>query len=393
MVLVVLPVLLGMAAFAIDVGFIYNLRAQMQDAVDAGALAGASALPDSEAEGEARGLEYASKNYVGKEMLAPEETEVIVGYWEHNTRTFYPASSADDDVYPNAVRVVGRKARIGLFFARIFGIGATEVAREAIALSDSGRCRGVWGMIGGFGSGTIETDSYDSRLGAYGPGNIGENGDICSNGDVGFVGNVTIRGDVMCGPGYTVDMAGGSGEIWGTVSELPRQLEPPVVDASEARFNNNNDTITLTDLGNDPWQSGGIVLTSYDNLTLEPGTYYFESVDMTGQSTLTVTGPTVIYLDGDGRFAGGALMNVTQNPADLTIYCTGTEIKLAGHSGFHGVVIAPNTDVELVGTADYFGTIIARTIDMTGTSFLHVDEAVVADLFGDDGANAPTLVR
>jgi hypothetical protein len=393
MVLVVLPVLLGMAALAIDVGFIYNLRAQMQDAVDAGALAGASAMPDGAAEGEARGVEYATKHCVGKEVLVPEETKVQVGYWEHTARTFYPASSLDEDIYPNAVRVVGRKERIGLFFARIFGIGATGVAREAVALSDSGRCRGIWGMIGGFGSGTIETDSYDSRLGPYGPGNIDQNGDICSNGDVGFVGSVSIRGDVMCGPGYTVDIDGGSGEIWGVVSELPQQVEPPAVDPSEAEFNNNNDTITLTDYGIDPWQSGGIRLTDEDNLTLEPGTYYFQSVTMTGQATITVTGPTVIYVVGDGKFTGGGLVNVTHDPANLIIYGTGEVLKLAGGSGFYGTLIAPDSDLELVGNAEYFGTLIAARIDMVGTSIIHVDEAVVADLFGDDGANAPTLVK
>jgi hypothetical protein len=392
-VLIVLPVLFGMAALAIDVGFIYNLRAQMQNAVDSGALAGASALPDNETEGEARGVEYATKHHVGKEVLLPEETEAVVGYWEHITRAFYPASSMDEDVYPNAVRVVGRKEGIGLFFARIFGIGATEVAREAVALSDSGRCRGIWGLVNTFGSGTIETDSYDSRLGPYGAGNMDQNGDICCNEDVAFNGSVTIRGDVMCGPGYTVDIGGGSGEIWGVVSQLPHQLEPPVVDPSEARFDNNNDTITLTDLGNDPWQGGGIRLSSDDNLALEPGTYYFEYVNMTGQSTITVTGPTMIYVDGDGKFGGGGIVNVTHDPANLMIYGTGEELKLAGGSGFYGAVVAPDSDLELVGTAEYFGTLIARTIDMAGTSIIHVDEAVVDDLFGNGDANTPTLVR
>jgi hypothetical protein len=393
MVLVILPVLLGMAALAVDLGFVYNLRAQMQDAVDAGALAGASALFESEAEAEARGVEYATKHYVGKEALVPEETEVQVGYWEDFTRTFYPASALDEYVYPNAVRVVARKDGIGLFFARIFGIGATEVTREAVGLMDSARCRGIWAMTYGFGSGTIETDSYDSRFGPYGPGNMQQNGDICCNGDVGFVGSVNIRGDVMCGPGYTVDIGGGSGEIWGTVSELPRELEPPVVDASEAEFNNNNDTITLTDLGNDPWQSGGIRLSSDDNLTLEPGTYYFQSVTMTGQSTITVTGPTVIYADGDAAFGGGGITNVTQDPANLVIYGTGEVLKLAGGSGFYGVVVAPDSNLELLGNADYFGTMIVGTFDMVGTSIIHVDEATVAELFGAYGANAPTLVR
>ncbi len=48
LVVVTIPVLLGMAALTIDVGYIYNLRAQVQNTADAAALAGASAVKESQ---------------------------------------------------------------------------------------------------------------------------------------------------------------------------------------------------------------------------------------------------------------------------------------------------------------------------------------------------------
>jgi hypothetical protein len=114
---------------------------------------------------------------------------------------------------------------------------------------------------------------------------------------------------------------------------------------------------------------------------------------MVGQSTLTITGPTQIYVDGNAKFAGGGVVNVSQNPRNLTIYGAGHEFKFAGGSGFYGAIVAPESDVTLLGNAEYYGVLVGRTLDMRGTSFLHVDEAVVADLFGGDGAVAPVLVE
>jgi len=48
MVVVFLPVLVGFAALVIDVGVMYNTRADLQNAADAAALAGATALASDE---------------------------------------------------------------------------------------------------------------------------------------------------------------------------------------------------------------------------------------------------------------------------------------------------------------------------------------------------------
>jgi len=79
---IALPVLLGMAALAIDVGYIFTSTAELQNAVDAGALAGASALPASDTEVKQRAMESAAQNYVSGESVDVPVENIEIGYWE-----------------------------------------------------------------------------------------------------------------------------------------------------------------------------------------------------------------------------------------------------------------------------------------------------------------------
>ena len=81
MLVVALPVLLGMAALAIDVGYIFTSLAELQNAVDAGALAGASALSSTETEVRARVMEVAGRNSLSGEPVAVPAENIEIGYW------------------------------------------------------------------------------------------------------------------------------------------------------------------------------------------------------------------------------------------------------------------------------------------------------------------------
>lgn len=50
---------------------------------------------------------------------------------------------------------------------------------------------------------------------------------------------------------------------------------------------------------------------SSENLTLDPGTYYFESISMTGSSVLTIKGSTTIYISGNVSVSGSAKFGTT----------------------------------------------------------------------------------
>ena len=64
-----LTLLLGMAALSIDLGYMYNRHTEMQNAVDAGALGGATGLPSSNDEARARAIQTTQSNYLGPEAI------------------------------------------------------------------------------------------------------------------------------------------------------------------------------------------------------------------------------------------------------------------------------------------------------------------------------------
>jgi hypothetical protein len=393
LVAIALVMLLSFVALAVDAGYIYVSRAQMQRAADASALAGASALLEGDDAAIARALEAADRNPVGGTPVSPEEATVIIGSWEAVAGEFYPESEYDR-VSPNAVRVIGTRLDVPLFLARIMGASTTDVIRDATAVSGGGICAGVWGLEGVGGQGTINTDSYNADDGPYGSGKINGHGDICSCQDIDLGGDVEIHGDVVWGEGYSLNTSGSSYEIWGHKHWQRCADFVPPFDMEGAADDNDNDTIGLTDHGDSPFRGHGcdLDLREYDNLTLNGGRYYFTSMTLRAQSTLTIAGPTEIYVSGPAKLAGGGIVNVSEDPADLVIYSTGNTMDLSGNEGFYGAVIAPTTHIELVGTGDFYGTILGRTVEANGTAFVHVDERLVFSLF-DLEIIAPVLVE
>jgi Putative Flp pilus-assembly TadE/G-like len=105
-----LVVLLGMAAAVLDVGSWYRAHRSLQATVDASALAGAQALPESTSEANALATEYASKNG-GGDM----------------TVTFSTKAFAND-----TITVEGKRPAPG-FFSKVFGLDSVTVRTTASA--------------------------------------------------------------------------------------------------------------------------------------------------------------------------------------------------------------------------------------------------------------------
>ncbi len=390
--MVTLTLLIGFAALAIDVGYMYSIQAELQKAADASVLAGATQLHDY-IEIVDIAQAYAEQNYPDSGTILAE-SDIEVGNWSQSSSSF-----AAGAIPSNAVRVLARRAEVNsnpvqMFFASILGISKADLGARAVALTGGARCAGIWGLEGITGSGDISTDSYRSDDGFYGAGNIYANGDLCSNQDIALEGNVAIWGDAMYGPGYGLSTSGKSYYISGDRRQLCCQVEAPTFDIDEIMANNDNDTIGLTDRSRDPFESSpwNLVVTGNDNLTLAPGTYYFDSVLIDGISTLTTTGLTKIYITGIAAFTGNGVANLTQVPANLQIFSTGPTLSLDGTAGFYGAVVAPTTDIILAGTGEFYGTILGRTVDSDGTNTIHVDESLIADLF-DIESVTPIIVQ
>src|SRR6476660_1807675 len=126
-VVLALLALLGISAFAIDVGFAYFAKRQLQSATDAAALAGAQDLPDL-----ATAVKVAS-DYAPDNMPANLSTYHFT-YQTKCTNTSVIAAGCDAAVNPNAL-VVSGTASTEAWFARIFGIDHFDVSAHASACS------------------------------------------------------------------------------------------------------------------------------------------------------------------------------------------------------------------------------------------------------------------
>ena len=156
---IMLVIVLGMAAFAIDVGYLCLVRTELQRAADAAAHAAAYELPDRN-QAIAVAKQYAELNYSpnsstpgnamnkgnGKTAAADSilvDSDVVLGTWNPESRTFTQTIFADE---ANAVQATVRRSQSGgnplwLFFGQILGRNTANVEATAIAMrptSDDG---------------------------------------------------------------------------------------------------------------------------------------------------------------------------------------------------------------------------------------------------------------
>ena len=390
LVVVSLLTLLVCAALAVDVGYICALTAEQQNNADAASLAGASGLQDEGWEaGYGRALENLGLNQKPQGYLSLDDQVIELGWWDSVAQTFNPVDDPEDAF---AVRVRAARNNANLFFARVMGHDKTDVRRSAVALG-SQPCGGVWGLEG-IRFGSIQTDSFDSTVAPYSETNAGDNGNLCSGRGIEGDGSFEVNGDVMTGYGYQLLIDGISGQITGLTSSTVGPVEPPPYGFGNVAVVNDNATIGLTDRGVSPWGRGTLALSfgSSDNLTLAGGTYYFNSIALTGGATITVTGPATFYVTGNISASGGALLNSTGNPGVLSIICTGKEVKFGGGVDFHGSILAPLATVTIGGNAEYYGALIGRRLVLNGDITIHVDESLPLNKPWHDPA-PPVLVQ
>src|SRR6185437_831292 len=161
MAALLMTLLVGMLAFAIDIGYIASVQAEFQNAADAAALAGAQQLQtpfvnfyapgqtqqqqqtiynlvttDTSSSGNPipTAQRFAAYNQAGGVSVQVPTTDISFRYYD-GTNPSVPASSG---VFPNTIQVTTRRdstanAPLGLFFARIFGISTINLTASASA--------------------------------------------------------------------------------------------------------------------------------------------------------------------------------------------------------------------------------------------------------------------
>ncbi len=125
-------VLVGMAAFAVDVGQLYWVRAELQNAADSAVLAAANEIPDQGAVS-AAAIQYANDNSDAPGTILAAG-DVDLGFWDSETAEFVPGGSPI-----NAVRAITRRSEsngnaVDHFFGPVLGRDQSYVKATAVAL-------------------------------------------------------------------------------------------------------------------------------------------------------------------------------------------------------------------------------------------------------------------
>ena len=155
-----MTLLVGMLAFSIDIGYICSVEAELQNAADSAALAGAQQLQNAFVQFYAPGQtqrqqiyntattdtsnpnspiptaqRFAAANQAGGVYVQVPASDITFSYYD-GTNAPVPASYPTQ--FPNTVTVTTRRDNtangpLGLFFAQIFGISSTNLTATASA--------------------------------------------------------------------------------------------------------------------------------------------------------------------------------------------------------------------------------------------------------------------
>ncbi len=129
--------LLGMVAFAVDIGRLSQVQAQVQAVADAAALAGAKGLPVSPAQVRANAEACAALNTANGKAVTLTDSNVVLGTWNPTAHTLTVLSGTAENS-ANAVQVTVSLTSAGgnavsMLFAGVLGVKTANVTASAIA--------------------------------------------------------------------------------------------------------------------------------------------------------------------------------------------------------------------------------------------------------------------
>jgi Flp pilus assembly protein TadG len=143
---VLMVVLIAFLAMAIDVGYLYTMRAELQRSADSAAIAATWELMDKNGKtgtetatslttsAQSKATQFAALNKVGNASPGLASGDVVVGYMSDPSNPNCPLTSTPTGLLPNAVQVKVQRTgdqngQVPLFFARV--LGATQQSLTA----------------------------------------------------------------------------------------------------------------------------------------------------------------------------------------------------------------------------------------------------------------------
>ncbi|MBW1989155.1 MAG: pilus assembly PilX N-terminal domain-containing protein [Deltaproteobacteria bacterium] len=226
--------------------------------------------------------------------------------------------------------------------------------------------------------------SYDSRdvTNPTGEDSTRE-GDICSNGEMFLYNSSLVDGSTKLGTdldgldGHITEFGTPGPEVSGIKGDKVGRVNPDPLGARDGwladefvavKAHNNNKALGL---------SNKLNLRQGESLTLTAGNYYFTDIRLHNGSTLDIDtsgGPVQIYLSGKLVADNGAVINLSGDPPDFTIYSdSDDDIIFKNGSDLRGLVYAPFANLEIKNSGDVFGSLWGCTLDVKNRGELYFD--------------------
>jgi hypothetical protein len=112
---------------------------------------------------------------------------------------------------------------------------------------------------------------------------------------------------------------------------------------------------------------------------LAPGVYNIYSLSLSGQSSITSTGPVVLNFPSASQnpisISGQGVQSSSNIPNDFQVNYGGTgTVSLSGNGASYAVVDAPNSALSVSGNGDFYGRVVGKTINYSGNGKFHFDK-------------------
>lgn len=261
--------------------------------------------------------------------------------------------------------------KIGDEFYRITGNGFAWKARSSVELIVRRNDLNI--PFGGFGDlwfsidNNAQIDSYDCDTLAVLP----SGGDVVTNGDLMMDSNALVKGNAAAGGTITLI---GNAQINGVQTTPAPAVEMPSVVV--------------------PGVAAGSLIITGGPVTLDAGTYIFDSVTIQPPGELIVNGAVKIYVLGLFDMDSNARANWAGDPKNLTVYSayasltdTDKAVNFNNGSQFVGSVVAPDGLVYLDNTSQVRGAAAGKWIRMDNNSRIRYPQC------WENGANLKEFER
>lgn len=407
-----LIVILGFGALAVDMGYAYIERSQLQATADATALTGALQLPD-QTEMVNQALVIAEANMAAtKYGTVLANADIQAGNWDPATRTFVAGLAPINAVQTTTRRQVASGNPAPSFLGGIFGISNYDVAAASIATQGVGEDLFPSGCIMSlseteedafyiFGTATITATAcsievasdHECAMHAHGTPTVTY---VDGDGSISVAGGYCENGSVDIDPPPDTDYQGDVDDPYRNTDPCQTGLNCSApCDYTDATFTDSAVAPAGVYCGGITWTGSGTATFAGDYIIREG------ALNIGGNVAIDGSGGVGFYLQGAGSvvdFGGTSDMTLVAQDLDSGSALAGFiffeeekspkeshTLRGTNSGGYDGVLYFTG-DVELKGTADSGsgGTtdctvLIADTLYFNGTTGLDADSTCAGD--------------